>query len=457
MMPYTLERHGFYRVITWILILDRVAQYQAQYTPDPLCGDNECKELDAGYQACITDTGEIKGCTGDGRILATKDGYVQDASCTTPCQETRNGLVICLDPSGTVKGCLAATPDTSTDQDASVSVPSTLNESLLASHTSYTADPSCTTSCQSNSQGFVYCTTSGGRVVGCLGAMQDEQAALSGYKPHHSCNSECKSYGGYIACSTLDGAIKGCTFPQNASTQKATFAYIPDSSCTNECQKLQKTGLWGCLTSNGQIRGCTSAVAVLVPKAKPYTNTDATNSTKASAVRPAAGCITECKNTLYGRHVCLQGNGTTLECTPGGPTLWDTYNMSAGGDRPPTSLRFIPDDSCTTACEQTEGGFMICYTDIGDVRGCMVTNVSSIVPMRSTSGGGTNTGAIVGGILGAIAGIMLVTVAIILYRKMHKRPKSFQKFQDSQCRTISLGYTGSPASDIVDASGISPA
>eukprot|EP00890_Picochlorum_soloecismus_P000799 jgi/Picsp_1/171/NSC_00171-R1_---NA--- len=413
------------------------------YQVDLSCS-TPCQETSQGFVFCTTSSGEVKGCVGgpnmveSGTVTDTIGSvvYIRDSMCTSSCQETDKGLVYCTTSAGKAKGCLpSGSPSMSGNNQSNAGV-STFTGT-------YRPDPECQGSCVFTENGFAYCATVTGQIRGCLGGAelaspnvdnQGSSAVAEGYEKDASCDSECKSYSGFWACTSDKGQVKGCTaaLPKAGESSSAPEGgYSPDPSCTTNCQEVS-AGLWGCLTDDEQVRGCVSASEAGKDQLLPQVP---------GIAQRAAECTTECKS-YNGLPACMDGDGRIFGCTggPAQPSDPDKIIVSPsyGDENGNTSLELTPAPECTTECQATDAGFVICFTQEGKVKGC-INNDLLASSTDDSSSGGTNVGAIVGGVIGGLAAVALIAGGVYFYRKK-KESASFKKFQDDQSITISLGY-----------------
>ena len=412
------------------------------YQADSLCS-TPCQETSQGFVFCTTSSGEVKGCVGgpdeiESGIVTDTIGsvvYKRDSMCSSPCQETDKGLVYCTTSSGKAKGCLPSTSSSMSGNDQS-------NGSLSTYTGTYRPDPECQGACVFTDNGFAYCATVTGQIRGCLGgaevtspAIDSQGSSAEGYKKDASCDSECKSYNGFWACTTATGEIKGCTVSNDKPVESSTYpagGYSPDPSCTTKCQEVS-AGLWGCLTNDEQVRGCVSASAAGSDQLLPQVP---------GIAQKAVECTTECKS-YNGLPACMDGDGRIFGCTggPAQPSEPDRIIVSPSDDdeNKDSSMELGPAPECTTDCQTTDAGFVICFTQDGKVKGCVDNDLLASSTDDDSSSGGTNVGAIVGGVIGGLAAVALIAGGAYYYRKK-KKSTSFKKFQDDQSITISLGY-----------------
>ena len=413
------------------------------YQADSSCS-TPCQETSQGFVFCTTSSGEVKGCVGgpnvvEGGTLPVTDTigsvvYVRDSICSSACKETDKGLVYCTTSAGKAKGCLPSSSSPMPMNNQS-------NAGLSTFTGAYRPDPECQGSCVFTDTGFAYCATVTGQIRGCFGGAEfaspdvgnkDSSAVAEGYEKDASCDSDCKSYNGFWACTTATGQVKGCTASQakiGDSSSAPAGGYSPDPSCTTNCQEVS-AGLWGCLTDDQQVRGCVSAKAAGKDQLLPQVP---------GIAQKAAQCTTECKS-YNGLPACMDGDGRIFGCT-GGPVQSsepDKIIVSPPNDDGNRSLELSPAPGCTTECQTTDAGFVICFTQDGKVQGC-INNDLLASSTDDSSSGGTNVGAIVGGVIGGLAAVALIAGGVYYYRKKKKRT-SFKKFQDDQSITISLGY-----------------
>lgn len=412
------------------------------YQADSLCS-TPCQETSQGFVFCTTSSGEVKGCVGgpdkvESATVTDTIGsivYVRDSMCSSRCQETDKGLVYCTTSSGKAKGCLPSTSSSMSGNNQS-------NGSVSTFTGSYRPDPECQGACVFTDNGFAYCATVSGQIRGCLGGAevagpaidsQGSSAVAEGYKKDASCDSECKSYNGFWACTTATGEIKGCTGSNDELIDSSSYpagGYSPDAACTTNCQEVS-AGLWGCLTIDEQVRGCVSASAAGSDQLLPQVP---------GIAQKAAECTTECKS-YNGLPACMDGEGRIFGCTggPAQPSEPDRIIVSPGdAANKESSMELSPAPECTTDCQTTDAGFVICFTQDGKVKGCIDNDLLASTDDDSSSGG-TDVGAIVGGVIGGLAAVALIAGGAYYYRKK-KKSTSFKKFQDDQSITISLGY-----------------
>jgi hypothetical protein len=137
----------------------------------------------------------------------------------------------------------------------------------------------------------------------------------------------------------------------------------------------------------------------------------------------------------------MDGEGRIFGCTggPAQPSEPDRIIVSPGdAANKESSMELSPAPECTTDCQTTDAGFVICFTQDGKVKGCIDNDLLASTDDDSSSGG-TDVGAIVGGVIGGLAAVALIAGGAYYYRKK-KKSTSFKKFQDDQSITISLGY-----------------
>jgi hypothetical protein len=413
---------------------------------------SECESIN-GMMACRTAAGDVRGCLNQGSTqqqpasstgaTVSSGGYIRAADCVSEC-ESINGMMACRTAVGDVRGCL--------NQGSTQQQPASSTGATVSSVNNYQKAQDCISECESIN-GMMACRTQTGDVRGCTAPSQSTAAtsatptdtsAVTMY-PAEDCITPCRQLFGrrnaYV-CDTASGEVRGCTASQVSTTGGASSGgvspssmatYVPAGDCTTDCEELN--GYATCRTAGGSIRGCTKVGVASVGAVSQTTE-----------YTPAASCVSQCE-LRNGLPMCRTASGEILGCVrqasaiaasaPPATTIGDASAMPASS----TALR--PAADCVTACQEVpNSGMYGCYTADRQLRGCVqnTVTVSSSSSEAQSSGdgdGGTNVGAIVGGVLGAVAGVAILTGTIVYAVRTHRKNRglTFARFEDDPFAT----------------------